>query len=265
LAKPGFRRAKAIARWGLRQLGYDIVRGSPAHASGYPIDFTPLHVEIDSKVRPYTITSAERVYSLVEAVRYLHSAGIAGDFVECGVYKGGSMMAVALTLLDCQETDRDLHLYDTFEGMPRPGEMDVDAWGQPASATFEKQRTSEDSSGWVNCSLDSVRAAMQSTGYPLARTHFHKGLVEETIPSPNLSSIALLRLDTDWYSSTLHELQYLYPLVSKGGMVLIDDYGHYQGAKQAVDEFFNARGQRPFLHRIDYSSRLLIKGLEESV
>lgn len=245
--------AKSGVKWALRKLGYDLVK------SGFPVDFSPQHLEIMERVRPFTITSNERIFSLIESVRHVLKRGIAGDIVECGVYKGGSMMAVALTLAQESVTDRNLYLYDTFEGMPKPGVEDVDAWGEPASKSFEQMRRSEKSSSWVNCSMEAVRAAMLSTNYPEDRIHLIKGLVEETLPPGNSSPIALLRLDTDWYRSTLHELNTLYPLVAEGGIVLIDDYGHYAGAKQAVDEFFSQRKESPFLHRVDYTCRLLIK------
>ena len=85
------------------------------------------------------------------------------------------------------------------------------------------------------------------------------GLVEDTVPSQAPEVIALLRLDTDWYKSTWHELEHLYPRLSVGGVLIIDDYGHWEGARRAVDEFIEAKGLRLFLSRIDYTGRLAIK------
>ena len=113
---------------------------------------------------------------------------------------------------------------------------------------------------WAVAGLDDVRANMLATGYPQELVHYVKGPVESTIPgSAPHGPIALLRLDTDWYESTKHELVHLFPLLSEGGVLIIDDYGHWHGARQAVDEYF-AGDCRPFyLHRIDYTGRLLVK------
>jgi len=104
-----------------------------------------------------------------------------------------------------------------------------------------------------------VQANLGRTGYPAERIHYVKGKVEETIPATLPSRIALLRLDTDWYESTRHELQHLYPLLSTHGVLIIDDYGHWQGARQAVDEYFAASAEPVFLHRVDYTARLVVK------
>jgi hypothetical protein len=88
---------------------------------------------------------------------------------------------------------------------------------------------------------------------------FIKGKVEETIPEQAPAQIALLRLDTDWYESTYHELVHLYPRLSPGGILIIDDYGHWAGARKAVDEYFAEHRLNLFLHRIDYTGRICIK------
>ena len=169
------------------------------------------------------------------------------------------MMTIALTLMAEGVKDRDLYLFDTFEGMPAPDERDIDAWGKPALAEFSERKISATSSTWVNASLESVTQAMALTGYPMERIHFVKGLVETTTPEKAPEAIALLRLDTDWYQSTIHELTHLYPRLSPRGIVIIDDYGHFKGAREAVDEYFHEKKIVPFLHRIDYSGRLIIK------
>ncbi len=112
---------------------------------------------------------------------------------------------------------------------------------------------------WCIASLQEVRHNMQATGYPSGQIHYIEGRVEETIPAQIPDSIALLRLDTDWYESTRHELEHLYPRLVEGGVLVLDDYGHWQGARQAVDEYFAQAGHRPLLQRIDYSGRLAVK------
>jgi hypothetical protein len=226
---------------------------------GYPPDFEPLHKEIFEAVQDYTMTSPLRVQAVIEAVRYIIRNEIDGAFMECGVYMGGSMMAVAMTLLKLQVNNRELYLFDTFEGMPKPETVDVNFQGRPALDYFLTQRIDDESSRWANAPLEVVREAMSLTGYPAANIHFVKGLVEDTVPASAPESIALLRLDTDWYKSTKHELDHLFPRVSSAGAVIIDDYGELMGAKKAVDEYFEEQDIRSFLHRIDFTGRLIIK------
>jgi hypothetical protein len=243
----------------IRIIQCDWTRSERNRWDGFPADFEKHHIEIIKKVRTYTLTSFARIYTLIESVRYVLKNDLKGAFVECGVFRGGSMMAVALTLMAEGTIDRDLYLFDTYEGMPAPDERDVDIRGRSAMKIFFRRRISATSSKWTNASLERVQEAMALTGYPAKRIHYVKGLVEDTIPEKSPGTIALLRLDTDWYSSTMHELVHLYPRLSEKGIMIIDDYGHYQGAKQAVDEYFHKNKTAPFLHRIDYTGRLMVK------
>jgi hypothetical protein len=219
--------------------------------NGFPPDFESSDIEIIRAVEPYTMTSTERIHALVHAVRHVVRNRIAGDMVECGVWKGGSVMAMALTLLQLGERDRSLYLFDTFSGMTAPSDVDVDYQGQQARVILDAVR--------CEASQQEVEKAVLSTGYDREKIHFVPGRVEETIPDQAPSSIALLRLDTDWYESTQHELQHLFPRLSRGGVIIIDDYGHWRGARQAVDEYI-AQHQIPlFLHRIDYTGRIGVK------
>ena len=189
--------------------------------------------EIIRAVRPRTMTAHEKLFALVLATRYVADHRIPGAFVECGVWRGGSMMAVAHTLLRRGIDDRDLHLFDTFEGMPAPTERDRRIGGRPAAEILEASERS--SNVWAVAGLDDVREGLAETGYPAERVHFHTGLVEETIPEHAPAEIALLRLDTDWYDSTRHELEHLYDRLPSGAPILIDDYGFWEGAREAVD------------------------------
>jgi hypothetical protein len=214
------------------------------------------------RVQPYTMTSFERMYALFKAIEYIELAGIPGDIVECGVWRGGSMMLAALTLLELGSTTRDLYLFDTFEGLPKPDEgEDVDLWGNRAIDGWLPKRTSDQSSHWAEAGLEEVKENLLQTGYPSHRIRFIKGMVEETIPSQAPKEIALLRLDTDWYSSTRHEMRYLYPRLTRNGVLIIDDYGHFKGAKRAVDEYFRDNEIPILLQRIDYTGRLAVKAI----
>src|SRR4051794_8945995 len=201
--------------------------------------------EVIRGVRKRTMTSVDKLFALVVAVRHVVDAGIPGDIVECGVWRGGSMQAIARTLGARGATDRELHLFDTFEGMPDPTEEDRRYDGAPAQALLaERPRTAW---VWAVASLEDVQEGMAETGYPAERIHYHRGMVEETIPGAAPRDIALLRLDTDWYASTKHELEHLYDRVPSGGLVLFDDYGYWDGARRAVDEFVAERGLRLLL------------------
>jgi O-methyltransferase len=215
-------------------------------------DFTTADRALMARVRPYTMTSLERVTGLSHAVRYLVRARIPGAMAECGVWKGGSVMAVALTLLELGEV-RDLYLFDTFEGMTPPTDRDITYAGVTAAELLASP------TGRMRCdaAMDLVRSALASTGYPMDRVHLIQGRVEDTLPGLAPDRLALLRLDTDFYASTAHELEHLYPRVSAGGILVVDDYGAWQGARQAVDEYFHDTAV--LLHRLDWTGRLVMK------
>ena len=221
-------------------------------------DLDPFTLSVCSRVKPYTLTSPERIAGLVEAVRYVVRADVPGALVECGVWRGGSALTVLLTLLDEGVTDRDVWLYDTFEAMPPPGDRDVDMFGTPAAVGFKSYAEDGPPPGFEWLPFDQVRGNLLATGYPEERIHFVKGLVEATIPSQAPDAIALLRLDTDWYESTLHEFEHLFPRVPEGGVLLVDDYGHWMGAKQATDEYLAKSGLALFLQRVDYTARMAV-------
>ena len=206
------------------------------------------------RCRPFTMTSPERLFTQFMSVRHVVRHGVPGDVVECGVWKGGSIMMAALALLELGDTARDLWLYDTFEGMPAPGEKDVSTHtGQAAAEVYA------DEEEWCRSPLDEVRRNVESTGYPVDRIHYVQGKVEETIPGTVPERIALLRLDTDWYDSTWHELVHLYPRLQPHGLLTVDDYGYWEGAREATDAFLAQLGEPLFLSRIDSTGRVAVK------
>lgn len=235
---------------------FDTIKRYLTGSRNLPPDFDPSITEIITKVKDFTLTSPERIFALCQAVEYIVTQQIPGDIVECGVWKGGSMMAVAQTLINLGENDRQLYLFDTFEGMTTPDKNDVDYQGTPAFKKLKISRKQESSSTWCYASLETVKTAVFSIGYSCENIHFIQGRVEETIPANAPQQIALLRLDTDWYASTKHELVHLFPRLSSGGVLIIDDYGHWQGARQAVDEYIKENRIRILLNRIDYTGRI---------
>lgn len=249
---------KAISK-ALLSVGYTLVK----HVE-YPCDLSPADIEIYKAVKAFTMTSVERVAALINAITYIVSADVPGPFVECGVWRGGSMMAAARTLIRLGALDRDLYLFDTYDGMPEPEAFEINFLGESAPALLSRAKglprdCQLDSHVLALCPLESVKANMASVGYPAERTHLIKGKVEDTIPSEAPESVALLRLDTDWYSSTEHELFHLFPRVSKGGVIIIDDYGHWSGARKATDEYLSNNHVHALLHRIDYGAISLLK------
>ncbi|PWT71921.1 MAG: macrocin O-methyltransferase [Bacteroidetes bacterium] len=226
----------------------------------FPSDFSESEKENVASVKKMTMTSMERLVVLSRAIDHLVNQKIEGDIVECGVWRGGSMMLIAKKLRQLKEQSRNLYLFDTFEGMSEPSKEDVSAVdNQTAENLLAKSDRLVGNNVWCYSALDEVKKNLQSTGYPLEKMHFIKGKVEDTLPEPSVGKIALLRLDTDWYESTKHELENLYDKLVVGGILIIDDYGHWSGSKKAVDEFIENRGLKIFLHRIDYTGRIAIK------
>ena len=214
------------------------------------------YLDIIRAVQSYTMTSPERVLALCNAVEYVAQNQIAGSIVECGVWRGGSMAAVARTLIGLNRMDRELWLYDTFDGMSEPSDQDVDFLGERASHLMDVEDRSDAKSVWCRSPLDQVQSVMKKTGYPCEQVHYVEGKVEETLLERRPQEIAILRLDTDWYESTRIELEVLFPLLSPGGVLIIDDYGHWKGCRRAVDEYFAEHQVAMMLNRIDYTGRI---------
>jgi hypothetical protein len=235
----------------LRRSGYVLATDGARTPPDMEREFLALY----ERCAPHTMTSIERMYALWQAVRHLR--GVAGGVVECGVWRGGSSMLAALTLAESND-ERMLWLYDTFEGMSDPTDRDVDIAGTRVAENWEELRA-QDGPILARATLAEVRANMGSTGVPEERIRYVPGKVEDTIPHHAPARIALLRLDTDWYQSTRHELEHLWPRLEPGGVLIVDDYGHWAGAREAVDEFFAAREDAPLLSRIDYTGRIGVK------
>jgi O-methyltransferase len=225
-----------------------------------PSDADPAFASVIAGLRPYTMTSAARIWSLTQAVRYLEAEGIAGDFVECGVWRGGSVMAMAQALAEGGSHDRRIWLYDTFQGMTEPSEHDVEAGsGVHAEQMLATTEIGDGRNVWCVASRGDVEANLRTLDYPFEQFTFVEGDVAETLKDSVPDSIALLRLDTDWYESTRKSLEVLYPKLAVGGICILDDYGHWEGARKAVDEYFDSLPSRPLLMPLDYSGRMFFK------
>ncbi len=215
-------------------------------------------LELKSKCLPHTMTSVDSLYYTYRAVRHVVLNSIPGDFVECGVWKGGNTMMVALTLMRLGDTSRKIYLYDTFEGMSEPTEKDISYRNEGAEGEWKSSQKNGHNE-WCYSPIDEVRDNLDSTGYPADKIVFVKGKVEDTIPGTIPERISILRLDTDWYESTYHELVHLYPLLTTNGFLIVDDYGYWKGAREAVDKYFEENSVKIFMNRLDNSARGGIK------
>lgn len=238
------------------------------HADSAALDITSTLSDADKELilraRPYSLLSPERLIANLDAVEYIVRRGIPGAIAECGVWRGGSILVMIGALQRHGVSDRDIYLYDTFEGMTLPTEADTSAFDGSALSTW-RNAEGESRKAWEPYfraevfSLDQVKELIASTGYPADRVHFVVGKVEDTLPAQAPDEIALLRLDTDWYESTKHELEHLYPKIVSGGVLVIDDYGHWDGCRRAVDEYFATSAPPLLLARSDYTGRIAIK------
>tara|TARA_R110000868_G_scaffold52950_2_gene166641 strand:- start:870 stop:1658 length:789 start_codon:yes stop_codon:yes gene_type:complete len=227
-----------------------------------PINYSDIDSDeknVIDEVSEFTLTNRERIVSLIRAVKHVETYNIEGDIVECGVWKGGSMMAALKSLKKLKSFKRHVYLYDTFEGMSKPTDLDKSIRGESATDAYSKKDEVWDR---IECfsTLDEVKSNISKINYPENNIHYIKGKVEDTIPNDTIpKKIAILRLDTDWYESTLHEMEYLFPKLVKGGIIIIDDYGHWQGCKLAIDEYVQKNKIELFLQRIDYTCRMAVK------
>jgi hypothetical protein len=217
----------------------------------------PAFHSLYTAVKSCTMTSIEALYALYKSIEYVTRANIPGDIVECGVWRGGSMMLAALTLMALGAPDRRLVLFDTFGGHPAPHpEKD----GQGLYDEWLRRRRPDQLSDWADASLTEVFGNLEGTGYPMDKVVLVKGRVEDTVPASAMpETIALLRLDTDWHESTVCELTHLYPRLATGGVLIIDDYGVMPGVRRAVDEYIAAHPAAPLLNRVDFAVRVGVK------
>lgn len=210
---------------------------------------------------PYTMTSEARGYALWQAVEHVVRERIKGCMIECGTWKGGSAMLMVLAARHFGWTG-NLILFDTFMGMTPPDEHDVDYKGARAEDLMKATEEARESEKiWAWAGIEEVRRNLGRVSFDGVRVIFVQGPVEETLTTSQTGPIALLRLDTDFYASTIAEMEILYPKLQPGGVLIVDDYGHWAGARKAVDTYLAqmASGSRPYLAPIDFTGRLAIK------
>jgi hypothetical protein len=229
-----------------------------------PVEFTRadldvLHFVLDNRL---TMGRRERLIATINACKHAVQAGIDGDFVECGVWRGGNSIAAKLTF-ENYGSDKKVWLFDTFTGMTEPSEVDTSRFVKKSSLERFRETQKDQHNEWCFASIEDVRANFEQAGADLSRVQFVAGDVTKTLADEqNLPDrLCVLRLDTDWYDSTRAELEILYPRLSTGGSLLIDDFGHWDGARRAVEEYLGTLppASRPLLHFTDYSGRSGVK------
>lgn len=252
-------RLSAIPNKLLSVIGLKVIPLSATHKR-FPVELAESDQAAFRYVRDkhLSTSSDERLFATIMACRYVVEHAIAGDFVECGVWRGGNSI-LAADIFRSLRSSKNVWLYDTFAGMTEPTDLDVNDRGEHAQAKFRLTRRGA-GSDWCYSPIEEVQANFKVVGLLGPQVKFIKGDVAQTLaPTGELpESIAVLRLDTDWYESTRVELEALYPRLTAGGILIIDDYGHWGGARKAVDEYFSRR-VRPFLQYIDETARVGVK------
>ena len=247
----------------LRRFGYKKFLYKFLYKFGYEIrklnferveEMTSEENQIIDKCLKYSMTTKLRMWALINSINYIFNKKIDGDFVECGVWRGGNLILYNL-LNEKKNQNRNIYGFDTFEGMTFPSKFDFKYDGRSAIDLYYKRSKFND--GWCRSTLDEVEKNILKE-CPDHNINLIKGKVEDTLLiEKNIpKKISILRLDTDFYESTKIELEVLFPRLENGGVLIIDDYGNYKGARKAVDEYFK---NKPFLIYVDHTCRLLIK------
>jgi len=255
----------------------NILKSQHQNCRGLPVEFSETEKNIFYFIFENKLTSVspQRLSATILAAKYVIDNEIEGDFVECGVWRGGNSLAAKM-VFEAYGSSKQVYLFDTFTGMAPPTDADLNHRGEPAKGFWKGGRDLPEGANpniawryknnklqpWAYASLSDVMHVFHGTIKNNKQVHFQKGRVEETLQDKNNlpKAISALRLDTDFYESTKVEMEILYPMLSLGGVLMIDDYGHWQGAKKAVDEFFkNPNNKRPFFQVTDYTQRTAIK------
>jgi len=262
----------------LNRLGFDIVRFRSATENnlnikeilGYELENQA--VECILMIKNNTMLSKRRLVTLYQQAMYCEKNNIPGAFVECGVWKGGAMGLMALANLHSGNERRHLHLFDAFQDICEPdssvdGERamrEVKEFTKGASlgeGRLQPMTGFYDSLGGAGALDDSRKLLEETINYPSEMIDYHVGWFQDTLPNEHegIGDIAILRLDGDWYASTKVCLEYLFDKVVKGGVIIVDDYGAYEGCRKAVDEYLNSNSIKAYLAPVDSECRFFIK------
>lgn len=241
------------------KLGY-VINKKGMEASRLPIELEPDEVNLILNIlkEKVSMASIERLSATLLAAKYISVNNISGAYIECGVWRGGNSI-IASYVFEKYNDQRKCYLFDTYSGMTKPTQDDYSIATMVAASEKYNENIGDGVNNWCLASLEDVKSNFRKYSISTRNIEFIKGDVMNTIDSHPIDNIAFLRLDTDWYESTKKELESFYSKINRGGVLMIDDYGHWAGSKKAVDEFFDKLGYRPLMHTIDYTGRTVLK------
>jgi len=198
------------------------------------------------KVKPgYSMLSTVRLLTLYQLVKEVQRQGLKGDIVECGVWNGGACAIMAKSYQNAGgRNERSIWIFDSFEGLPPPGERD----GKSVAKNYFK--------GLSKGNLEKVRFIFNKLSIPFDNVKVVKGWVEDTLPKNNLGPVALLHIDTNWYESVKAALDHIYDKVVVGGFIMVDDFLFFDGCRDAVLDFLKERGieEKVQINKVDRSA-----------
>jgi O-methyltransferase len=207
----------------------------------------PHFLKYYEKIRKDTMLSPEALYDLWWSVKYICGIGLQGDVVEFGVWKGGGLEIIGYALNHFKGTNKIIG-YDSFEGHPKPESDEFDIWGNNMQKKYHEE--TQKKGHWAYANYDYVFSKLKNLYINL---ELHKGFVNNDINENIIKSISILRLDMDWYNPTKICLNKFYDKIEVGGILIVDDYGHHSGARQAVDEFLMERNLHLNFRHVNYS------------
>lgn len=245
----------------MRSFGYG--RIDPRYSlEKYAVELNKNEIEIIQYVlkEGYTMTTIPRLVNTLKSCKYVVENKIPGDFVECGVWRGGNSI-LAKKIFEAMGSDKKVWMFDTFEGMTEPSEIDKKFYNNISAKINYKKTLGNSHSNWCYASMEDVKKNFETSLLDMSLVKFIKGDVCKTLTkNENLpEEISVLRLDTDWYESTKVELEVLFPLLSMRGVLIVDDYGSWIGSRKAVDEYFSKQHYKPLLNIVDHTGRTALK------
>lgn len=259
---------KRLVKQLFANMGYEVRKKAEGEPGRY--DSTEAHKYVEV-IRKNTMVAESGLISLFQQTRFCDRYGIPGSFVECGVWKGGACGLMALANLRFGTSRRHIHLFDSFQDICEPdaavdGERaicEAAEWSREPGTSGHLRPLAGfyDHRGGPGTLEENKELLERKIGYPAEFLHYHVGWFQDTLPkdAEGVGQIAILRLDGDWYASTKICLSHLYKNVVKGGFIVVDDYGAYDGCRKAVDEFLESNTKPTFLSFVNKDIRYFIK------
>ena len=198
---------------------------------------------MDWPEKAHTMIGMKRLDNIQMCAENIIKENIPGDFFETGTWRGGSVIFMRAILKAYGITNRNVYVADSFEGLPQPS---PELYPQDSGDEHHKI-------DFLSVSLETVKSNFERYGLLDEQVKFLKGWFSDTLPSAPVEQIALLRLDGDMYESTMDGLTNLYPKLSIGGYIIIDDYKAVPACKPAVDDYRQSHGITESIMDIDWA------------